>query len=100
FTTSRLVWGDASPLLADDLVAPVSPNGAGHVTEGEAFLRDFLALGPRPVQDVEHEARQRGLSFGGTVRRASERIGVIKRWNEDGEVVHAAPKTRIVWVLP
>src|SRR5947208_16679772 len=100
FATSRLAWGERSALRADDLAAPLALDGTGGRGEAEAFLREFLLDGPRWVQDVKHEAEQRGMSFGGAVRRASEQLGVIKRQNQDGELPGAPPKSRYIWLLP
>jgi hypothetical protein len=99
FATSRLVWGERSTLRADDLAVLAAGNGGNH-TEAEVFLREFLGAGPRWVRDVQDEAKQRGMSFGGAVRRASERMSIVKRLNTNGELVHVPPKTRYVWILP
>jgi hypothetical protein len=100
FTTSRLTWGERSALRADDLAAPPSTNGDGVREEAEAFLREFLAEGPRSVRDIQHECKQRGISFDGAVRRASTGLRVRKRWNTAGELDHTPARSLYVWLLP
>jgi len=98
FKTSRLDWGAQTALRADDLVLPVALAGNGQ-NEAEAFLCEFLAEGPRAVRDIQHEASERGLSFAGAVRRASERLGVRKRWNAEGELAGRPARSCYVWAL-
>ena len=65
-------WLGEVDLNADDLVSPDR--------QGEAvkFLLAVLADGPVPTKDVEKRAKDAGLSWVGAVRRASERIPVVK----------------------
>jgi hypothetical protein len=71
-TVSVVRWEGTVELEADDL--------AGGERQGEAhrFLEEFLAAGPRPSREVEDAAKAAGLSWTGAVRRAADRIGVIK----------------------
>lgn len=52
------------------------------------FLRNALADGPRPMNDIFHEAQIYGLGFGVTCKVAEE-IGVIEYWDKT--------KGRIMW---
>jgi putative DNA primase/helicase len=82
-------WIGAVDIEADDLV--------GTEKQGEAaeFLLLTLRNGPVAAKHLEAEARARGLSWTGAVRRASERMGILKRPTAVG-VENAA----WMWSLP
>lgn len=66
-------WAGTADLVADDLVV------AERQGEATAFLKHLLADGARTTKEVQVAAEAAGLSWSGAVRRASERLGVIKR---------------------
>lgn len=69
----KIIWDGEVALTADDLVAPERQG------EAMAFLRDYLAAGPVASSKVQHAAEALSLSWGGAVRRASERMGIVKK---------------------
>ena len=66
-------WIGEVELDADDLVAP------GKQGEAARFLERFLGEGPRASHEVRTAAEAEGLSWAGAVRRAADRLGVVKR---------------------
>lgn len=77
--TSRAVWGDALAGSARDLLAEPEPDTRDERTrEAEDFLREALAQGSTPSQTIKREASEAGISWM-TVRRAADRLHVIKR---------------------
>ena len=44
--------------------------------EAEEFLKSRLAAGPVPTKDIEEEAKARGISVGGALKRARKDLGV------------------------
>jgi hypothetical protein len=83
--TLRVEWTGEVALDADDLVTGEKQGAASR------FLTEFLADGPKSSAEVKAAAEAAGLSWSGAVRRASERLGVVKR--PDGPV----GKPGVVW---
>ena len=73
-----LAWLGEVDVTADDLVT------AGKQGEATIFLRNALAEGPVAAKELEKQAKNEGLSWTGAVRRASERIPVVKSPSEFG----------------
>jgi hypothetical protein len=70
---------DPVTLTADSILAAHAERGSGRRTErddAEDWLRCFLSDGARTAREVEHEAREAGVSIG-TLRRAKASIGVV-----------------------
>lgn len=78
--TSRTVWGDAVTGSARELLAEPEESREPEGPAGEAaeFLRERLALGMCPSKTLQSEAEAAGIAWR-TVRRASDRLGVVKR---------------------
>ena len=97
---SRICW-DAQPveIIADEALAAA---GGGETrvdrAEAEELLRDFLSDGPRPVTEIEAEAKGAGISWR-TVRRAQKALGIKPyRKAESGDGLGKAG--RWYWSLP
>ncbi len=74
-----VAWGQAVEGSARDLLLEPEEDREAVPREAAAdFLRQVLAEGPTPVTTVKDEANQAGHSWG-TVRRAADALGVIKR---------------------
>ena len=82
-------WEGAVDLDADDLVVGEKQG------EAVAFLQGELADGPKPSKDLQAAAESRGLSWTGAVRRASNRLHVIKYSTAVG-----VPGSGWMWRLP
>lgn len=67
-----LAWLGDVDVTADDLVT------VGRQGEATTFLRNALRDGPVAAKELEKQAKNEGLSWTGAVRRASERIPVVK----------------------
>jgi putative DNA primase/helicase len=77
--TSHTVWGEAVIGSARDLLAePNEASDKAPFNEAADFLRQSLATGSMPTKTVQSEARDAGIPWI-TVRRAADRIGVLKR---------------------
>jgi len=74
----RLVWGGTSDLVAGDLLGECTPEQQSAVEEAAEFLEEVLSGGAQSSKDVKEQAGARGISFA-TLRRAQDRLGVIKR---------------------
>jgi putative DNA primase/helicase len=75
---SVVTWGAEVAGTARELLAEPEPDEDNSARgAAEAFLRDLLKDGPVPKTVVEAEAKAAGHSWS-TVRRASDRMGVIK----------------------
>jgi hypothetical protein len=66
-------WLGEMDVTLDEML---TPSGQGAAV---AFLRNALADGPVASKELEKQARNEGLSWTGAIRRASERMKVIKR---------------------
>lgn len=71
----RLVWQGKSALTAEDVIALKMPP-AGEFAKAEAFLREYLAAGPRKSKDVFAEAEKREIAER-TLNRVKADIGII-----------------------
>ena len=74
---SRICW-DAQPveIIADEALAAAGGSETRvDRAEAEELLRDFLSDGPRPVTEIEAEAKGAGISWR-TVRRAQKALGI------------------------
>lgn len=68
----RIVWGEETDKMADDLVAkPESGPRGGKRKDAENVLREWLAEGPMKVKDLERLAEREGISRA-TLHRARE----------------------------
>lgn len=85
----RLDWHGEVELDADDLMTPEK--------QGEAakFLMAQLGPGPMAAKKLEAAAKEQGLSWSGAVRRASERMAVVKKPNAVG-----VAGSEWMWSLP
>lgn len=105
-TTTRVLWGDRIEGSARDILADVERTEADQedrrteLDDAIDFLRDLLAKGPVPTQQIKKDADGNGLSWA-TVRRAQKAIGAKAKkggvkdgwaWVLPAEDVHAAPK--------
>lgn len=101
---ARLEWERAPvDLTADGVVGALASGDSGGRTERDDaadWLQAFLADGPRPAREVEHEAREAGYSLA-TLRRAKAAIGVLSRkpdfdgpweWCLPSQDAHEPPK--------
>lgn len=94
---ARVVWGGESPLDASQLLA-APPDGEVRTAETEAknFLRELLADGPVPVEEVFEEARSARIAEK-TLRRAKTTLGVVsEREGKPGK----RGGGRWLWALP
>ncbi len=94
---ARVVWGGESPLDASQLLA-APPDGGVRTAEAEAkgFLRELLADGPVPVEEVFEEARLARIAEK-TLRRAKTALGVVsEREGKPGKQGGG----RWLWALP
>ena len=76
--TSRIAWESAPVMItADQALAACSAAAEGKSarSEAEIFLREMLADGAVPVNDVKDAAEGAGLAWA-TVRRAKNKLGV------------------------
>jgi len=74
---SRICW-DAQPveIIADEALAAAGGSETRvDRAEAEELLRDFMSDGPRPVTEIEAEAKGAGISWR-TVRRAQKALGI------------------------
>src|SRR5439155_7865221 len=63
---------------ADDVLGGLeSRDDRSARSEAEAWLKDFLAAGPRPASEVSAESRKAGLAWA-TVRRAAQALNIGK----------------------
>jgi hypothetical protein len=80
-TVARLVWDGESPWTAAQLLqAQTDAAGAGAarhsvIDEARAWLRETLAAGPRPAQELQADASAQGIS-GKTLYTARQREGI------------------------
>jgi len=76
---ARVVWGGVSTHTANALLAiPASGEEQSERQEAKDFLRELLAQGPVPANEVHATARQAGISEM-TLRRAKNEIGVVAK---------------------
>lgn len=105
-TTTRVMWGDRIEGSARDILADVERTEADQedrrteLDDAIDFLRDLLAHGPVPTQQIKKDADGSGLSWA-TVRRAQKAIGAKAKkggvkdgwsWVLPAEDAQAAPK--------
>ena len=71
---------DPVNMTADDALVGDGGTGDGRTERDDAaaWLRELLAHGPRPVRDIERDAKEAGYSWA-TVKRAKAAIGVASR---------------------
>ena len=77
-TGSCVEWEDAGVVTtADEALTAFDNKGREPTAVDEAveFLRDCLADGPRPVAEVQADAKGRGIALG-TLKRAQQRLGL------------------------
>jgi hypothetical protein len=75
----RFAWTGATDLTADRILAAQRDAGGEQRTERDdavAFLREALADGPRPADEITREAERLGISAKGALRRAREELGI------------------------
>jgi hypothetical protein len=82
-------WEGTVDLDADDLVVGEKQG------EAVAFLEGELADGPKPSKVVKAAAESRGLSWTGAVRKAADRLHVVKYSTAVG-----VPGSEWMWRLP
>ncbi len=80
---SRIEWGGTSPLTADELTVPPSPQDRAERRDAVEFLRDFLADGTKSATDGKRAADEAGISKR-TLARARKEAGIIARKTADG----------------
>lgn len=91
---TRIEWTGEAEVTADEIAfGPPPAEQAAARSEGEGFLREALANGPRPAREIEREAEEAGIA-GITLRRARQKLGVIVRREGFGSA------GRFVWSLP
>ncbi len=73
-----ITWAGASRFNATQLLAGTDGEERSATAEAVAFLREELASGPRPVQEVTKAARAAGISER-TLERARTQLGVRAR---------------------
>lgn len=101
-TTTRVLWGDRIEGSAREILADVERVEADQeerrteLDEAVDFLRDLLAHGPVPTQQIKKDADGNGLSWS-TVRRAQKAIGA-KAVKEGGNF--GSGKQQWAWKLP
>lgn len=75
----KVMWEQgAVNLMADDILATDSPGRASRLAEAKEWLKEILAAGPRPADDVLGEAQAHGIKVS-TLRRARKALGVEVR---------------------
>ncbi|KUY52458.1 AAA family ATPase [Burkholderia sp. RF2-non_BP3] len=87
---SRITWGEALDGNARDLLNEPATDKAYAVSEATEFLRTFLGDDVVPSKTVEAEAKAAGISWA-TLRRASEKLCVIKRCGDGGKWYWSLP---------
>jgi hypothetical protein len=93
---ATVAWADPSPLTAADLLVPaLPPEERADRDEAVTILRDLLASGPRPAQEVAAQARQAGL---GPFRFRQARAALGVRAQKQGN--HSTPLQRWLLCLP
>lgn len=84
----RVQWdGVADGVTADDLAAPPippTPEDRDQVAQAAAALRELLAGGPMPTQEVEREIRKLVGCSKRTIERARGLVGIVSRPDRDG----------------
>lgn len=74
--TSCVQWeGEAPALVASDLLVRMDRNETGDRAEAREWLKDYLAHGPQPSQQLLQEGKKEGFSES-TVKRAKKDLGV------------------------
>ena len=96
--TSRIEWLGASAYSANDLVCAFNPDERTEFERATEFIEEVLAEGPRLVKDIEAQARQRGISVTGALRRAKDALNQAGRLRVEktGDDLHSGWQ----WVLP
>jgi hypothetical protein len=85
YDTARVVWDGTTEHTAADLLGGPVERPSPQQDQGEAFLRDQLAGGPRPVADLLDLAEARGLTRR-TLYRAADALQVeMERRPEPGK---------------
>lgn len=83
---SRVAWKGQTGHTARSLLAPPLAEEAevgGALADAKQFLRDILAAGPKPVNDIRAEAKAAGISDR-TLDRAKERLPVHSKKHGQG----------------
>src|SRR5262249_3088745 len=71
-----VVWDGTTDKTADEVATTQSEERAApKLTKAKVFLREALAFGPKPVAEVEAEARDGDIALI-TLRRAREALGI------------------------
>lgn len=84
--TARLVWDGVTTHTARSLLAPPvtdETEAGGALADAQQFLRDILAAGPKPVNDIRAEAKAAGISDR-TLDRAKERLPIRAKKHGQG----------------
>ena len=98
--TSRVRWEDEHvTMTANEALATDIASGSRNASEeAKCFLRELLAAGPVPANEVKSETEGAGLSWA-TVRRAKTRLGIKPR-REAVDGTGLAGDGRWMWALP
>ena len=93
---AAIVW-ERDPVMmnADDALAAEQPidKRDGATGASARFLKEILAKGPMPADEVEISAQLEGLSVKSSLRRAKKALGVVS-------YKESAPPFRWLWKLP
>lgn len=96
----RVRWdGVADGVTADDLAAPTippTPEERDQVAQAATALRELLATGPMPTEQVEHKIKEQVGCSKRTIERARNAVGVVARRERDG----SGQVVRVVLELP
>ena len=87
---ARVVWCGTSTLSAADVLATSGRTAAPVPTKVEACvaaLREFLALGPRPVTELEKHLKRAGFSEY-AIKEARKAAGVVAKLIGSGAAGH------------
>jgi len=92
--TTYAVWGNPIEGTASEILEDVEGEEAGgSLDEAEKFLREILAQGEKPHNDIVSEAEKQGYSFR-TLKRAKAKLKIKSRKDgKDGPWFWALPET-------
>ena len=79
-TTSKFEWLGESSYTADDLCKPDKGTEGSALEDAVEFLKEVLAEGPMPSNDVKSEAKEAGISIP-TLNRAKTALGIKPKKN-------------------
>jgi hypothetical protein len=89
----QVAWVGEAPLSADELLSPAAvAEEPSALAQAVALVREALAGGPRPAEEVVAALVQRGVSRR-TLTRARREAGVVSTQDP------TAPKRRAIWRL-